>query len=336
MQKKPLLEVKDLKLGFEVFGGLLEVLDEVNFTVDHEEKVALVGESGCGKSTFLRAITKNLNLSKVKISKGKILFNGKDILKMKIKEIDKLRGKEISMIFQDPTEALNPVFTIGYQMKAIIKYSSVRIDKNLTGTKIKSIIIEALKKVMLPDPERILGSYPFQLSGGMRQRICIAMALLGNVSLIIADELGTNLDVTVNDQILFLLNELVNKNRISIILVSHDLGVVKNIAERTYVMYAGSIVELAKTKELFKHPMHPYSKGLIAAIPRLTGEKMSDGIPGSLPNYLNLPRGCRFYPRCNSKMTICEFEKPPLIEIGESHKVACWLFDRERGKNGKQ
>ena len=329
----PLIDIKDLHLEFKVFEGMLKVLDGVNFNIWPKEKVGLVGEAGCGKTTTLKSIMKILGRTSARITKGKILFKGRDILKMNEAEIQDVRRKEISMIFQDPTAALNPVFSIGSQLKSIIKYSVV-LKENLTKKEIETRAIEALKKVMLPDPERILVSYPIELSGGMRQRVCIAMALLSNLDLLIADEPGTSLDVTIKDQVLRLLGNLVKEKNISIILVSHALGMVKNLTDRTYIMYAGSMIEVAKTKELFTNPLHPYSQGLIAAVPKLTGKGISRGIPGHIPNYLNPTKGCRFYPRCNYAMRICKIEKPPFFKAGESHQVACWLF-KKRGQVGK-
>jgi len=335
--KKPLLEIKDLSLHFKVFGGLLKVLDGVNFTVGDKEKVGLVGETGCGKTTTMKAIMRLLDMSPARIITGsKILFKGRDILEMNEAKVKEIRRKEISMIFQDSTAALNPVFTIGSQIKNILHYYEV-MKRKLTKVEIKARAIEALRKVALPDPERILESYPIQLSGGMRQRVNIAMALLSNLDLLIADEPGTSLDVTIQDQIFRLLDDLINEKRISIILISHALGRVKNITDRTCVMYAGSIVEVANTAEIFTNPLHPYSQALIATIPKLTGEGMSQGIPGHIPGYLNPPQGCRFHPRCNYTMPICKVEKPPFFKDkdNETRQVACWLFKEGGDQVGK-
>lgn len=332
--KGNILEIKDLSLNFKVFAGLLKVLDGVNFTVGPKEKVGLVGESGCGKTSLLKAVTRSFGMNTAGICKGEILFKGRDILKMDKAEVQEIRRKEISIVFQDPIAALNPFFTIGSQIKAIIKYSGGR-EKNLTKAEIKARAIEALREVMIPDPERILQNYPIQLSGGMCQRVCIAMALLSNLSLLIADEPGTSLDATVKDQILRLLDNLVKEKGVSIVLISHALGVVKNITHRTYVMYAGYIVEVAKTKELFTNPLHPYSQGLVASTPKLTGGGIPKEIPGDIPNYLNPPKGCRFYPRCIYKMPICKVKKASFFKVGETHQVACWLFKKGRGQVGK-
>jgi len=332
--KGPLIEIKDLNLHFKVFAAFLKVLNGVNFTVGRKEKVGLIGETGCGKTTTMRAIMRILGMTTARITKGEILFKGRDILKMNEAEVRRMRRKEISMIFQDPTAALNPVFSIGSQIKNIIKYLD-RMEKKLTRAEIKTIAVEALREVMLPDPERILESYPIQLSGGMRQRVCIAMALLSNLDLLIADEPGTSLDVTIKDQIIRLLEDLVNKKGISVILISHALGMVKDITERTYVMYAGSMVEVAKTVELFTNPLHPYSQDLIAAVPKLTGEGISQGIPGHIPEYINPPPGCRFHPRCSYVMPICKVKKPPFFKVRENHQVMCWLFKKGGNQVGK-
>jgi len=326
----PLLDIKDLSLHFKVFGGLLKVLDEVNFMVKFKEKVGLVGETGCGKTTTMKAIMRILDKTSTGISKGEILLKGRNVLKMSEAKIQDVRRKEISMIFQDSTAALNPFFSIGSQMRNILKYAG-RMERKLTKEEIKFRSIEALREVMLADPERILESYPIQLSGGMRQRVCIAMALLSDLVLLVADEPGTSLDVTVKDQILRLLDSLVKEKNISIILVSHALGMVKNLTERTYVMYAGSMVEVANTTELFVNPLHPYSQALIATVPKLTGEGLSQGIPGRIPEYLTPPPGCRFHPRCNYVMPLCKVEKPPFFKVKTAHQVACWLFKEKGG-----
>ncbi|GAH35034.1 unnamed protein product, partial [marine sediment metagenome] len=333
--------------------GIVRAVNDINFSIKEGEIfglvgesgsgkstvaytiVGLVGETGCGKTTTMKVIMRILSMTPARIITGsEILFKGRDILEMNEAKVQEIRRKEISMIFQDPTAALNPVFSIGSQIKNIIKYSEV-MERKLTKVEIKTRAIEALREVMLPDPERILESYPIQLSGGMRQRVCIAMALLSNLDLLIADEPGTSLDVTIKDQILRLLEDLVNKKRISVILISHALGMVKNITDRTYVMYAGSMVEVAKTAEIFTNPLHPYSQALIATVPKLTGGGMSQGIPGYIPGYLNPPPGCRFHPRCNYIMPICKVEKPTFFKVKETHQVACWLFKKGRNQVGK-
>jgi len=322
---KPLLEIKDLHVWFKVFGGVLKVLDGVNFIVWPGEKVGLVGEMGRGKTTTMKAIMSLLPMPPAMVPRGEILFKGKDILQMRQAELQQIRKKDISMIFQDPTAALNPVFTIGTQLQDAVRFAE-KSGRNTEKEDIRIRAIQVLKEVSLPDPERVLQNYPLQLSGGMRQRVCISMALVSTNELLIADEPGTSLDVTIQDQILRLLIELAEKRSTSIILISHALGAVRGMTDRLYVMYAGSMVEVAKTKDLFAHPLHPYSQGLLAATPRLTGGGIGEGIDGHIPEYISPPTGCRFHPRCKQAMPICKDKKPPLFKIGENHEVACFLF----------
>jgi len=325
----PLLEIKDLHVWFSVFKGFLKVLDGVDFVVWPGEKVGLVGEMGCGKTTTMKAIMRILLMPPATIRKGEILFKGKDILKMGRGQLQEIRRKKISMIFQDPTAALNPVFKIGTQLRDVISCTRER-GKSVTKGDTRRRAIQVLKEVSLPDPERMLENYPIQLSGGMRQRICISAALVSTNELLIADEPGTSLDVTIKDQILRLLGEVVEKRGTSVILISHSLGAVRNMTDRVYVMYAGSMVEAAKTKSLFANPRHPYSQGLIAATPKLTGGGVGKGVPGRIPEYIDPPTGCRFHPRCEHAMPICGDKKPPFFEVNENHQVACFLFQNDQ------
>lgn len=322
MQEKPILAIDGLKVWFRVYGGLSKVLDDVDFKVFPGERVGLVGESGCGKTTTMKAILRVLPRQAM-IPKGKIFFENKNVLNMNKKELKSLRGQKISMIFQDPTAALNPVFTIGEQLKDVIKHSGL-VEKN--GPKPEEIAIKALRDCAMPDPERIMKNYPFQLSGGMRQRVCIAMALATANTLLIADEPTTNLDVTIQDQVLNLIRELVKEKGTSLILITHSLGVAREMTDRVYVMYAGRMVESAKTESIFEQPFHPYTQGLLDSIPKLTGGGIMDGIAGRLPNYLNPPSGCRFYPRCGKAISECSQIKPPLFEMEDGHMVACFLY----------
>ncbi len=324
MNTPPLLEVRNLQVHFRVFGGYLKVLDGVNLVVRAGEKVGLVGESGCGKTTTMKAILRILPEPPAQIVGGHVLFRGKDVLKMRPQELRRLRGRGISMVFQDPTAALNPVFTIGQQLGDVIRYS--HSDGRVDAGQIRLKALQALKEVALADPERLLDSYPIQLSGGMRQRVCIAMALATQPELLIADEPGTSLDVTIQDQILRLLHNLVVERNTSVILITHTLGVVREVTDRVYVMYAGTIVESAPTKVLFANPMFPYTRGLMQSVPRLSGGGVAEGIPGRIPNYLNPPTGCRFHPRCPHVMEVCRHEKPPVFTVGEEHYVACYLY----------
>ena len=260
---------------------------------------------------------------------GQVMFNGEDVLKMSAGGLRKVRGRGISMIFQDPTAALNPVFTIGQQMAAVIEHSTFG---GKAGTQqVRDAALKALTEVALADPERLLDSYPVQLSGGMRQRVCIAMALATQPQLLVADEPGTSLDVTIQDQILRLLHQLVADKGTSVIMITHTLGVVREMTDRVYVMYAGSIVESAPTQELFAEPLFPYTVGLMQAVPRLSGGGVAEGIPGRIPDYLDPPSGCRFHPRCPHVMDVCRAEKPPVFEVSPGRHVACFLF-----KNGKE
>ena len=323
----PLLEIKNLHVQFRVFEGELKVLNGVDIVISEGEKIGLVGETGCGKTTTMKSVLQVLPTPIARISTGEIIYKGRDILKMRPNEIQNLRKGEITAIFQDPLAALNPVFTIGKQLCDVVKYSSRDGDRNyLSKKEIISRSIAVLKETGMPDPERILKNYPIQLSGGMRQRVCISEAISVAAKLLIADEPTTSLDVTIQDQVLRLLIKLVEKKNMSIILITHSLGIVRELTNRVYVMYAGNIVETVRTKELFANPLHPYTRGLINAIPRLTGEGISKGIEGRIPNYLNPPAGCRFYPRCEYRMTVCLGEPPPLFTTGDNHGIACFLY----------
>ena len=323
-----LLNIKDLHVWYRVYGGYLKVLNGIHLMVREGERVGLVGEAGCGKTTTMKSILQILPPRDSLIPKGEIYYKGKDILKMSFGELQKLRSKEVAMIFQDPTAALNPVFTIGAQIGDIIRYSLALEEKRVRKEKIKALSARALKEVYMPDPERILTNYPFQLSGGMRQRVCIAMSISSPRNLLIADEPGTSLDVTIQDQILRLLREIVEKLDTSIILITHSLGVAREMTDRIYVMYAGTIVETAPAKDLFKNPVHPYTRGLVASVPKISGGGIAKGIPGRIPDYLNPPPGCRFQPRCEYATPSCQEKPPQLFEIDKDHFVACYLAQR--------
>jgi len=324
MDTPPLLEIKDLSVHLDVYGGTLKVLDGVDFTVYPGQRVGLVGETGCGKTTTMKAILRILPMPPARIPSGEIYFKGQDVLRMGDDELRRMRGEGISMIFQDPSAALNPVFTVGQQLTAVVKHSAE--GKKLSKKEIRNRALVPLREVSLPDPERMLDSYPVQLSGGMRQRVCIAMALVAGGELLIADEPGTSLDVTIEDQILRLLCRLVEDKNVSVIHITHTLGVVRETTNRVYVMYAGNMVEVAATAELYANPLHPYTHGLMEAVPRLTGGGVSDGIPGRIPEYMNPPPGCRFHPRCPRAMDICLREKPTFQTVGDDHEVACFLY----------
>lgn len=288
------------------------------------ERVGLIGESGSGKTTTLKTILRILPPN-AEVADGQVLYHGKDVLKMSKKEVDNTVRKSISMIFQDPMAVLNPVFKVKDQIIDILKHSS---NENLAKEELEDRAHKLLKEAMLPDIERVLDSYPFQLSGGMRQRVVIAMALASARELLLADEPTTNLDVTIQDQILRLIAHLAERRRLSVILVSHALGTVRKMTNRSYVMYAGDVVEGAETKELFQNPLHPYTQMLIDSVPKLAGDWRPKGIPGRVPDYINPPRGCRFHPRCPYAMKICSEKKPPTLELGNEHYVMCWLYQR--------
>lgn len=330
MTTKALLEIRDLCLNFKVYGGELKLLDNINIHLKQGELLGLIGETGCGKSTLVRLIMRIISMPPAVVRKGEILFKGKDILKMNSLDLSEVRKKNISMIFQDPNASLNPVLTIGTQLYDAIKYNyQFKINDKLNKDK-KKIIKEKqrglLKEVFLPDPERVLASYPLQLSGGMKQRISIAMSLIVDKEILLADEVGTSLDVTIKEQILSLIRYLVEKRKMSSILISHSLGSIKSITDRVYVMYAGTIVESAPTKLFFSNPLHPYCQGLVNAVPKLTGGGFNIGIPGNIPNYFNPPLGCRFHPRCPNAMKICESKVPPHITVNNEHEVTCFLY----------
>ena len=320
---EPLLEIKDLCVGYKTYRGTSGVLDGVHLTVNAGEKVGIIGESGCGKTTTMKTILRILPTNAV-IQRGELNFQGKNILRMGKNELNELRRKYIAMIFQDPTAALNPVFKVETQLIDVIKSSGAHEGEKAEEFKAKCI--KLLKEVALPDPERVLDSYPFQLSGGMRQRVCIAMALATPRYLLIADEPTTNLDVTIQDQVLRLIKAITGKRKLSVILISQALGAVKGFVDKVYVMYAGNIVEVADTRELFSNPLHPYTKGLLESTPKLTGGGFSEGIKGRVPDYIEPPSGCRFHPRCNLVLSRCKKEKPPLIDVEGNHGVACWLY----------
>jgi peptide/nickel transport system ATP-binding protein len=318
-----LVEVTGLRIGYRTFEGYTKVLNGVNYHVNKGEKVGIVGETGCGKTTTVKALLRIL-VRQARVTGGEIVFDGKNVLTMGKAELSRLRGTGISMIFQDPMLALNPVFTVGNQMGAVIRYSGEQgVEKKEVRTE---LAVRALRETALPDPERILQSYPFQLSGGMRQRICIAMAMATPRKLVIADEPTTNLDVTIQDQVLKILKSRVEEKQSSLILITHSLGVARETVDRIYVMYAGSMVESARTADLFKRQLHPYSQALMSCIPKLSGGGVAEGIPGRIPGYLNPPLGCRFAPRCSRAMEKCRREQPLPVTVEEGHSAACFLY----------
>ncbi len=317
------LQISDLHVEFKVYEGRLKVLNGVDMDVEPGARVGLVGEAGCGKTTTMRCVLGILQSPPGRITDGTILFHGRDILKMSQANLQRIRGGGVSMIFQDPVAALNPVFTVGDQLTSVIRYAA---SKKMDKKEIRRRAVKALADVQLPDPDRMYTSYPVQLSGGMRQRVCIAMALATEPELMIADEPTTALDVTIQAQVLRLLSELVEERSTSVIFITHSLGVVKEMADWVYVMYAGNIVEGAKKEILFEKPLHPYTLGLMGALPKLTGGGIAEGIQGRIPDYLNPPAGCRFNPRCSRVMGKCGGERPGFLEVEPDHRVACYLY----------
>ena len=325
-----LLEVKNLHVGFRIFEGHLRVLNGVYLDVKEGERVGLVGETGCGKTTTVKSILRVLPTPPAGVTGGEINYRGRDVLTMSRREMTALRRHELTAIFQDPLQSLNPVFTIGTQLRDIVKDSAIGRGRHLSRREVESRCLTALLETGMPDPERIMTNYPAQLSGGMRQRICIAEALSTNANLMLADEPTTNLDVTIQDQILRKLDELVEEKGASVVMITHSMGVVRDLTERVNIMYAGSIVEMGETGEVLENPMHPYTQGLMASVPKLTGEGISEGIPGRIPSYLDPPSGCRFHPRCPHQMDICSTESPPFFEITNAHQAACYLYRGNR------
>ena len=323
MANKAILNIRNLKIWYKTYRGYAKVVDGVNFYVNKGVKVGLVGESGCGKTTTMKSILRILD-DKAYIPEGENFFNNQDILKMGYNQLQQVRKKGISMISQEPGAALNPVFTVGQQMLDVIKYSGQ--FKNTSKKNMVQLAINAIKSVMISDAKRIFEAYPYQLSGGMKQRICITMALVTHAKLIIADEPGTALDVTIQDQIHRLLRKLVEDSKVSLIMITHSLAVARELVDRIYIMYAGNIVETSVIEEIFKNPLHPYTIGLMNCIPRLSGGGLSEGIYGYIPDYINPTPGCRFFMRCPDAMDICSKIKPPLIEVDKGHFVACHKY----------
>jgi peptide/nickel transport system ATP-binding protein len=326
MSAAHLLEVNDLQTQFPTRSGLVRAVDGVSFHLDRGELLGLVGESGCGKSITALSVMRLIS-PPGKIVNGEILFDGKDLLKLSDAEMRQMRGDDIAMIFQDPMTSLNPVFTVGEQIA-----EALRLHRKLSGREARQATIEAMREVAIPDPARRFKDYPHQLSGGMRQRVMIAMALACNPKLLIADEPTTALDVTIQAQILELLDELRKQRELAVLLITHDLGVVAEVADRVAVMYTGRIVEQSPVDELFARPKHPYTEGLLRSVPKLTSEHVVrkerlETIEGVVPRPTDLPPGCHFAPRCPHRMPRCTQEDIPLYELDGGVTVRCVLYD---------
>ena len=321
-----LLEVNNLQTHFPTRSGLVRAVDGVSFHLDRGELLGLVGESGCGKSITALSVMR-LIAPPGKIVKGEILFEGKDLLRLSDSEMRQMRGDDIAMIFQDPMTSLNPVYTVGEQIA-----EALRLHRKMSRKQARQATIEAMREVAIPDPARRLDDYPHQLSGGMRQRVMIAMALACNPKLLIADEPTTALDVTIQAQILELLDDLRKQRELAVLLITHDLGVVAEVADRVAVMYTGRIVEESPVDELFARPKHPYTEGLLRSVPKLTSEHVVkrerlETIEGTVPRPTDLPPGCHFAPRCPHRMPRCTQEEIPLYQLEGGVEVRCVLYD---------
>ena len=322
-QTKPLLDICSLHIGFHTLDGMVKAVDGIDFEVFPGETLGLVGESGCGKSVTALAILQLLRCPPAEIQ-GQVIFEGQNLLEIDREDIRKIRGNEISMIFQEPMTSLNPVLKIGEQIA-----EAGRLHKSMNRQQAWRWAVEMLRMVQIPGPGARSRQYPHKFSGGMRQRAMIAMALSCYPRLILADEPTTALDVTIQAQIMTLMQRLKEEFKTAIVLITHDLGVIAEMASRVVVMYAGKIVEEAPVKPLFKEPRHPYTQGLLGSIPVIgrkeqTGRELQE-ISGMVPSPANMPLGCRFHPRCSQAMDRCHLEEPPITRLAEHRRVSCWL-----------
>ncbi len=326
MADSPLLDIQNLHTHFFTAEGVGRAVDGVSFHVNQGETLGLVGESGCGKSMTSLSILRLIPSPPGRITGGKILFKGRDLLQLPERDMRAIRGNEISMILQEPMTALNPVFTVGEQIAEVF-----RIHRRMKRREAFEAAVEMMEKVRIPAAPQRAREYPHQLSGGMRQRIMIAMALACDPDLLIADEPTTALDVTVQAQILALMEDLKERTGASIILITHDLGVIAEVAARVAVMYAGQIVEEGTVEQIFSDPLHPYTRGLLRSIPSMSRDTQSKlhVIPGTVPNPLRFPSGCRFHPRCESRFEPCDQSECPASVIG-GRVVRCFLYDEEK------
>jgi oligopeptide/dipeptide ABC transporter ATP-binding protein len=323
MTMENLLEIKNLKTSFATEEGRVQAVDDVSLTIKPGEVVGLVGESGCGKTVTSLSILQLLATPPASIDGGQILFEGTDLLKLSADEIRKIRGNDIAMIFQEPMTSLNPVFTIGNQLM-----ESIELHQHLSGGAARKRAIEMLKLVGIPRPDEVIDEYPHRFSGGMRQRAMIAMALSCNPKLLIADEPTTALDVTIQAQILKLMQDLREQIQTAVLFITHDLSVIAEMADRVLVMYSGKVVEEADVFSLFHEPQHPYTRGLIKSRPSIDDEQERLlFIPGNVPNPLEMPGGCPFHPRCEHAMSICGDQMPPHRQLKAGHGVSCWLHE---------
>lgn len=320
-----LLEIKNLKVSFFTPAGEVRAVNDISYTLNKGEVIGVVGESGSGKSVTASAVM-GLVEKPGRITGGSVVFDGKDVAKMNEKEIRALRGREVAMIFQDPMTSLNPLFSIGAQLR-----ESLKLYFGIKGKEADQKAADLLRLVSINEPERRLKQYPHEFSGGMRQRVMIAMALAGNPQMLIADEPTTALDVTIQAQILEIIKDLKKKNNMAVMLITHDLGIVADIADKVVVMYGGKIVESSLCEDLFRHPSHPYTVGLLNSIPKLDSNDPLIPIEGTPIDLLNAPEGCPFAQRCDKCMKICLSHMPPYTQVSENHTSACWLFDERAG-----
>jgi len=321
-----LLEIRNLKTFFDVRGGVLKAVDDVSISIDAGETLGLVGESACGKSVTASSVMRLVPIPPGRIAGGEILFEGTDLLQLRESEMRKIRGKSISMIFQEPMTSLNPVFPVGDQVSEIIT-----LHEKLSAREARDRVIEAFRLVRIPAPESRIDDYPHQMSGGMRQRVMIAMALACNPRLMIADEPTTALDVTIQAQILELMNQLKTETGASILFITHDLGVIAEMAQKVAVMYAGKIMEVADVDTLFADPKHPYTVGLMSSIPVLgIGKRQQrlSTIPGVVPSLFSLGEGCLFHDRCVDVFEPCDRVAPPMVDFGNGHIVRCHKYEK--------
>jgi oligopeptide/dipeptide ABC transporter ATP-binding protein len=325
-RKNILLSVKDLRTYFNVKEGLAKAVDGVSYHINHGETLGLVGESGCGKTVSALSILKLLDIPPAEFHSGQILFKDQDLLQMNEQDLNSIRGLSIAMVFQEPMTSLNPVLSIGFQI------DEVMINHlGITAREARDRTIELLDMVGIPLPQKRAKEYPHQLSGGMRQRIMISLAIACDPELLIADEPTTALDVTIQAQIIEIMLSLQDKLGTSILLITHDLGVIAETADRVAVMYAGKIVEEADVKTIFQNPLHPYTQGLLNSVPninKIDSTTRLQEIPGIVPNLCYLPSGCAFLNRCPVKTKICESEKPKLLNIENQHNVRCWIVQQ--------
>ena len=316
----PLLSVSGLTVHFHTEAGVVRALENISFSIAPGEILGLVGETGCGKSVTASCVMRLIPTPPGRIVSGEILFDGRDILSMSDEEVRLMRGRDMAMIFQDPMSSLNPVFSTGFQVgEAIVTH-----EPSIAREPLRARVLDLFRKVNIADPETSVNRYPHMMSGGMKQRVMIAMALSCGPKLLIADEPTTALDVSIQAQILTLIRRLQREEGSSVLLISHDLGVIASMADRVTVMYAGSIAETARVRDLFDDPQHPYTRGLLGAIPRLDRDQGRLAvIPGTLPNLMNLPQGCKFRERCAEALPVCAAERPLLTEIRPGHEAAC-------------